>query len=291
MVLSCLPWLYLYFVMPVQADGPEDYKAKYKTLKRKLKLLIYENECFQEELRKAQRALLRVRRDKSFLLDRLLQYQRGPDSSSDSDQTEESDTETDTKIEAKSCRKRLSMEGSTIGSSNSQGSLSKPPSKKKKSSSNSSNSTTTSVSKSSKQSGKQIPLGTAIVGSNSGNSSIQAASSSSGISTSTNSTNSPSSTPTVRKLTSSHMLPGSAAVLSARRHVTGSGASGTHTNDGQLSREEVERRLAARQPMNDFTTTTVSLTLPNQLFSDNIMEGYAKTKSQPTGDWLIQKHL
>ncbi|XP_069938122.1 uncharacterized protein [Cherax quadricarinatus] len=202
--------------MPVQADGPEDYKAKYKTLKRKLKLLIYENECFQEELRKAQRALLRVRRDKSFLLDRLLQYQRGPDSSSDSDQTEESDTETDTKIEAKSCRKRLSMEGSTIGSSNSQGSLSKPPSKKKKSSSNSSNSTTTSVSKSSKQSGKQ---------------------------------------------------------LSARRHVTGSGASGTHTNDGQLSREEVERRLAARQPMNDFTTTTVSLTLPNQLFSDNIMEG------------------
>lgn len=60
-----------------------------------------ENECFQEELRKAQRALLRVRRDKSFLLDRLLQYQRGPDSSSDSEQTEESDTETDTKLEAK----------------------------------------------------------------------------------------------------------------------------------------------------------------------------------------------
>lgn len=42
--------------------------------------------------------------------------------------------------------------------------------------------------------------------------------------------------------------------------------------DGQLTREEVERRLAARQPMNDYTTTTVSLTLPNQLFSD-IMEG------------------
>ncbi|MPC52778.1 INO80 complex subunit E [Portunus trituberculatus] len=83
--------------MPVQTDGPEDYKAKYKTLKRKLKLLIYENECFQEELRKAQRALLRVRRDKSFLLDRLLQYQRGPDSSSDSEQTEDSDVEVDAK--------------------------------------------------------------------------------------------------------------------------------------------------------------------------------------------------
>lgn len=35
----------------------------------------------------------------------------------------------------------------------------------------------------------------------------------------------------------------------------------------------MERRLAARQPLSDFTTTTVSLTLPNQLFSDNIMEG------------------
>ncbi|KAG7169089.1 hypothetical protein Hamer_G018866 [Homarus americanus] len=57
------------FMMPVQTDGPEDYKAKYKTLKRKLKLLIY--------------------------------YQRGPDSSSDSEQTEESDTENDSKIEAK----------------------------------------------------------------------------------------------------------------------------------------------------------------------------------------------
>ncbi|XP_045596705.1 uncharacterized protein [Procambarus clarkii] len=257
-------------MMPVQADGPEDYKATYKTLKRKLKLLIYENECFQEELRKAQRALLRVRRDKSFLLDRLLQYQRGPDSSSDSEQTEESDTETDTKIEAK--RKRLSMEGSTVGSSNSQGSVTKPPSKKKKSSNNNSSSSS-SVSKSSKQSGKQIPLGTAIVGSNSGNSSIQATSSSSGISTNNNSSNSPSNTTPVRKLTSTHVLPGSAAALTARRHVPGSGVGGTHTNDGQLSREEVERRLAARQPMNDFTTTTVSLTLPNQLFSDNIMEG------------------
>ncbi|XP_064083622.1 INO80 complex subunit E-like isoform X4 [Macrobrachium nipponense] len=196
-------------MMPVQTDGPDDYKTKYKTLKRKLKLLIYENECFQEELRKAQRALLRVRRDKSFLLDRLLQYHRGPDSSSDSEQTEESDTEMEGKIDAK--RKRLSMEGSMSGSGNTHGSSSKPPSKKKKSSNNSSNS---SSSKSSKHS--------------------------------------------------------SSKQLSARRQAGGLGG-GTH-NDGQLSREEVERRLAARQPMNDFTTT-VSLTLPNQLFSDNIMEG------------------
>ena len=43
-------------------------------------------------------------------------------------------------------------------------------------------------------------------------------------------------------------------------------------SDGQMTREELERHLAARQPISDFTTT-VSLTLPNQLFSDNLMEG------------------
>ncbi|XP_071519552.1 uncharacterized protein [Panulirus ornatus] len=255
-------------MMPVQTDGPEDYKAKYKTLKRKLKLLIYENECFQEELRKAQRALLRVRRDKSFLLDRLLQYQRGPDSSSDSEQTEESDTETDTKMEAK--RKRLSMEGSAAGSASSQGSLTKPPSKKKKSSSSSSS--TSNVSKSSKQSGKQIPMGTAIVVSNSSNNTIQATSSSSSISTSNNNS-SPNTATAVRKLTSPSLPLGAATGVSARRQVVGGVVGSTQASDGQLSREEVERRLAARQPMNDFNTTTVSLTLPNQLFSDNIMEG------------------
>lgn len=60
--------------------------------------------------------------------------------------------------------------------------------------------------------------------------------------------------------------------ITARRPGIAGAVGVAHTSDGQLSREEVERRLAARQPMNDFTTT-VSLTLPNQLFSDNIMEG------------------
>uniref|UniRef100_A0A3Q0S6T8 INO80 complex subunit E n=1 Tax=Amphilophus citrinellus TaxID=61819 RepID=A0A3Q0S6T8_AMPCI len=59
-----------------QADVEVDYKRKYKNLKRKLKFLVYEQECFQEELRRAQRKLLKVSRDKSFLLDRLLQYER-----------------------------------------------------------------------------------------------------------------------------------------------------------------------------------------------------------------------
>ncbi|ROT69296.1 hypothetical protein C7M84_012490 [Penaeus vannamei] len=218
------------FIMPVQTDGPEDYKANYKTLKRKLKLLIYENECFQEELRKAQRALLRVRRDKSFLLDRLLQYHRGPDSSSDSEQTEESDTENDAKLDTKSCRKRLSLEGSGGGSNSSQGPLGKPPLKKKKSSSNSSSS-----SKSSKQGSKQWGYGTQAC----------------------------------RKQLTLWVF---TCTAPTRRPGMGGSTGVAHTSDGQLSREEVERRLAARQPMNDFTTT-VSLTLPNQLFSDNIMEG------------------
>ncbi|KAG9468171.1 hypothetical protein GDO78_013606 [Eleutherodactylus coqui] len=79
-----------------QADGEVDYKRKYKNLKRKLKFLIYEQECFQEELRRAQRKLLKVSRDKSFLLDRILQYENVDDDSSDSDITassENSDTE------------------------------------------------------------------------------------------------------------------------------------------------------------------------------------------------------
>jgi len=65
------------------ADGEVDYKKKYRNLKRKLKFLIYEHECFQEELRKAQRKLLKVSRDKSFLLDRLLQYENVDEDSSD----------------------------------------------------------------------------------------------------------------------------------------------------------------------------------------------------------------
>lgn len=72
-----------------------DYKQKYKTLKKKLKLLVYEQECFLEELRKAQRKLLKVSRDKSFLLDRLLQYEKVEDSSGDSDVTASSDSEAD----------------------------------------------------------------------------------------------------------------------------------------------------------------------------------------------------
>jgi len=86
---------------PAKTEHPEedsevedvvDYKGKYRNLKRKLKCLLYEQECFHEELRKFQRKCLRVNRDKSFLLDRLLQYEQ-PVLSSDDENTSSSDEE------------------------------------------------------------------------------------------------------------------------------------------------------------------------------------------------------
>ncbi|WAR01356.1 IN80E-like protein [Mya arenaria] len=74
-------------------DNQIDYKQKYKVLKKKLKFLVYEQECFLEELRKSQRRLLKVSRDRSFLLDRLLQYEKVDESSGDSDMTASSDSE------------------------------------------------------------------------------------------------------------------------------------------------------------------------------------------------------
>ncbi|XP_034941647.1 INO80 complex subunit E [Chelonus insularis] len=79
-----------------EEDSPEEipnYKEQYRNLKRKLKFLIYENECFQEALRSTQRKLLKVNRDKSFLLDRLLQYEKVDASFSESDETESSEDE------------------------------------------------------------------------------------------------------------------------------------------------------------------------------------------------------
>ncbi|XP_041081863.1 INO80 complex subunit E [Polyodon spathula] len=94
-----------------QPEIEADYKKKYKNLKRKLKFLVYEQECFQEELRRAQRKLLKVSRDKSFLLDRLLQYEHVDDDSSDSDATassENSDGEAQRATENVGVKKRKS---------------------------------------------------------------------------------------------------------------------------------------------------------------------------------------
>ncbi|KHN79042.1 INO80 complex subunit E [Toxocara canis] len=60
-------------------------KEQYRLLKKRFKFLVYENECYQEELRNLQRKLLKLSRDKNFLLDRLIQYEKLSDSSDDSD--------------------------------------------------------------------------------------------------------------------------------------------------------------------------------------------------------------
>nr|KAF6355015.1 INO80 complex subunit E [Myotis myotis] len=112
------------------ADGEVDYKKKYRNLKRKLKFLIYEHECFQEELRKAQRKLLKVSRDKSFLLDRLLQYENVDEDSSDSDATASSDnseTEGTPKLSDTPAPKR--KRSPPMGGAPSPSSLSLPPTK------------------------------------------------------------------------------------------------------------------------------------------------------------------
>ncbi|KAF7636881.1 hypothetical protein Mgra_00003619 [Meloidogyne graminicola] len=60
-------------------------KSKYRELKKKFKYLVYENEYYQEELRNLQRKLLKLSRDKNFLLDRLGQHENLSESSDDSD--------------------------------------------------------------------------------------------------------------------------------------------------------------------------------------------------------------
>ncbi|XP_017053705.1 INO80 complex subunit E isoform X2 [Drosophila ficusphila] len=70
-----------------------DFKERYKNLKKKLKFLIYENEYFQDLLHTNQRRLLKVSRDRTFLLDRLLLYEKPAKDSSDSDATDSSDSE------------------------------------------------------------------------------------------------------------------------------------------------------------------------------------------------------
>ncbi|EDW61110.1 uncharacterized protein [Drosophila virilis] len=75
------------------ANGNIDYKERYRNLKRKLKFLIYENEYFQDLLHTNQRRLLKVSRDRSFLIDRLLLYEKPAKDSSDSDATDSSNSD------------------------------------------------------------------------------------------------------------------------------------------------------------------------------------------------------
>ncbi|KAL0272498.1 UNVERIFIED_CONTAM: hypothetical protein PYX00_005439 [Menopon gallinae] len=81
-----------------QEDQYVNYKQKYRELKKNLRYLIYENECFQDELRKAQHNFVSISRDKSFLLDRILKYEKPQGPSSDSEATESSDEDEEAKM-------------------------------------------------------------------------------------------------------------------------------------------------------------------------------------------------
>lgn len=76
-------------------------KEQYKEMKRKLRLLVYENEIFQQTLKTTQRKLLKASRDKNVLLDRLIMYEMVDLSSSDDELTESSDEGDSTKPEPK----------------------------------------------------------------------------------------------------------------------------------------------------------------------------------------------
>nr|CAD7458978.1 unnamed protein product [Timema tahoe] len=119
-------------------DQAINHKKLYRDLKRKIKYLIYEHECFQETLRKTRRSLLKVSRDRSFLLDQLLQYEKVDMSSSDSEETESSDDEASRPEPAKRKRPDSTAIGSLTQSSGKGHSSAKkrkppPPSKTPKS--------------------------------------------------------------------------------------------------------------------------------------------------------------
>ncbi|KAI4470619.1 hypothetical protein MML48_1g02520 [Holotrichia oblita] len=106
-------------------------RTQYKFLKGKLKHLLYENECFQQALRSAQKRLLSITRDRSFLLDRLLLYEKTDNSSTESDETDSSDEESIKMETAKKRRIDVSSTSQTNGSYLS-GGKSIAPTKKKK---------------------------------------------------------------------------------------------------------------------------------------------------------------
>ncbi|CDW60333.1 hypothetical protein TTRE_0000870101 [Trichuris trichiura] len=111
--------------------APMTNKEKYRELKKRFKFLVYENEFYQEELRNLQRKLMKLSRDRkydftplwacelifllfllSFLLDRLLMFQRPSDSS------DESDSAVPKKVKRTRTRKRDPKETGTVLTAN-----------------------------------------------------------------------------------------------------------------------------------------------------------------------------
>lgn len=65
------------------------YSNEYQNLKKKLKFLLYENEFFQNNLVNSQKKLLKISRDRTFLLERLLHYERVDSSTEESDSSDD----------------------------------------------------------------------------------------------------------------------------------------------------------------------------------------------------------
>lgn len=221
--------------MPI-SDESIDFRQKYRNLKKKFKLLLYENECFQEELRKAQRKLLKVSRDKSFLLDRLLQYESVDSSSSDSDATESSDSDSEQKTDIPPVKKKkpnstsISTE-STVENVTSSLSISKPLEgalKKKKPprktiSASKTATTTTSISSTSQTAQSLSTNSTTCV---------------------TTMTTTSASTPSTTTVPPTLIL-----------------------GDGHMTSEEIERHLEAKQALRDLLPEKAPLTVPVEMFS------------------------
>ncbi|EDO64484.2 AGAP001031-PA [Anopheles gambiae str. PEST] len=85
-----------------------DFRTMYSDLKKKVKILI------QNNLRANQKRLLKITRDRSFLLDRLAEYEREVLSSSDSDETVESEDSARVEVQPKRRKVEPSTSQSTV---------------------------------------------------------------------------------------------------------------------------------------------------------------------------------
>lgn len=73
---------------PIASETKKDYETKYHALKQKVKYLVYAQEALMEDLHRVRRRVTQLSKEKTYLLDRLLQHEAIPSSpevSSDED--------------------------------------------------------------------------------------------------------------------------------------------------------------------------------------------------------------
>ncbi|XP_063905627.1 uncharacterized protein LOC135124484 [Zophobas morio] len=90
-----------------RAQEESKFKKEYRFLKRKFHNLVYENEALMEALRAAQKRLLAITRDRTFLLDRLLLHEKVDNSTSESEDTDSSDDGEPVKVEPPTKKRKL----------------------------------------------------------------------------------------------------------------------------------------------------------------------------------------